>query len=62
MPAAVVGPLGANVSFSMSLAAAMAFACWIDFPPSSDALEELFDGAPPACIGLGMVDIDWKGN
>ncbi len=31
------------------------------FPPSSAALEEIFDGAPPACVGLGLVDIDWKG-
>lgn len=30
------------------------------FFPSSEALEELFDGAPPACVGLGLVDIDWK--
>ena len=29
------------------------------FPPSSESLEELFDGAPPACVGLGLVDIDW---
>lgn len=29
------------------------------FPPSSDALEELFDGAPPASVGLCLIDIDW---
>lgn len=32
----------------------------LGFPPSSESLEELFDGAPPACVGLGMIDIDWK--
>jgi hypothetical protein len=30
------------------------------FPPSSDALEEICDGAVPACVGLGLVDIDWR--
>ena len=30
------------------------------FPPSSAALEELCDGAMPACVGLGMIDIDWR--
>lgn len=30
------------------------------FFPSSESLEELFDGAAPACVGLGLVDIDWK--
>jgi hypothetical protein len=30
------------------------------FPPSSSALEEICDGAVPACVGLGLVDIDWK--
>lgn len=34
----------------------------LGFFPSSESLEELFDGAPPACVGLGMIDIDWKGN
>lgn len=29
----------------------------IGFPPSGDALEELFDGAPPACVGLGLVEL-----
>lgn len=29
------------------------------FPPSGLALEELCDGAPPAAVGLGLVDIDW---
>jgi len=28
------------------------------FPPSSAALEEICDGALPACVGLGIVDID----
>lgn len=32
------------------------------FPPSAAALEEICDGAVPACVGLGIVDIDWKGN
>ena len=32
------------------------------FPPSSEALEEIFDGAPPASVGLNLVDIDWKGQ
>ncbi len=27
------------------------------FPPSEAGLEELFDGAPPACVGLGLVDL-----
>lgn len=31
------------------------------FPASAAALEELCDGAMPACIGLGLVDIDWRG-
>ncbi len=30
------------------------------FPPSGLALEEICDGAVPACVGLGIVDIDWK--
>lgn len=30
------------------------------FPPSGLALEELCDGAVPACVGLDLVDIDWK--
>lgn len=30
------------------------------FPPSGLALEEICDGAMPACIGLGMIDVDWK--
>jgi hypothetical protein len=30
------------------------------FPPSGDSLEELCDGAVPACVGLGIVDIDWR--
>lgn len=34
----------------------------VGFPPSHESLEELFDGAPPACVGLGLVDIDWKGR
>jgi len=29
------------------------------FSPSSAAIEELCDGAPPASVGLGLVDIDW---
>ncbi len=29
----------------------------LGFPPTHDGLEELFDGAPPACIGLGLVDL-----
>lgn len=32
------------------------------FPPSCLALEEICDGAVPACVGLGMIDIDWKGK
>lgn len=27
------------------------------FPPTAEGLEELFDGAPPACVGLGLVDL-----
>ncbi len=30
------------------------------FFPSSESLEEICDGAPPACVGLGLVDIDWR--
>lgn len=30
------------------------------FPPSSKALEEICDGALPACVGLGMIDVDWR--
>jgi hypothetical protein len=29
----------------------------IGFPPTELGLEELFDGAPPACVGLGLVDL-----
>lgn len=29
----------------------------IGFPPTEAGLEELFDGAPPACVGLGLVDL-----
>ena len=29
----------------------------IGFPPSQASLEELFDGAPPAAVGLGLVDL-----
>lgn len=29
----------------------------LGFPPSEEGLEELFDGAPPACIGLGLVEL-----
>lgn len=29
----------------------------IGFPPTHESMEELFDGAPPACVGLGMVDL-----
>lgn len=31
----------------------------VGLPPSSESLEEIFDGAPPASVGLGLVDIDW---
>jgi hypothetical protein len=27
------------------------------FPPTRAALEEIFDGAPPACVGLGLVEV-----
>lgn len=27
------------------------------FPPDRESLEELFDGAPPASVGLGLVDL-----
>ena len=27
------------------------------FPPTYEGLEELFDGAPPACVGLGLVEL-----
>jgi hypothetical protein len=27
------------------------------FPPDEKGLEELFDGAPPACVGLGLVEL-----
>ncbi len=30
------------------------------FPPSGLALEEICDGAVPACVGLDLVDIDWR--
>ena len=30
------------------------------FPPSAESIEELSDGAVPACVGLGLVDIDWR--
>lgn len=30
------------------------------FPCTSESLEEICDGAVPACVGLGLVDIDWK--
>lgn len=29
----------------------------VGFPPNEAGLEELFDGAPPACVGLGLVDL-----
>lgn len=29
----------------------------IGFPPTLAGLEEIFDGAPPACVGLGLVDL-----
>ena len=29
----------------------------LGFPPTREGFEELFDGAPPACVGLGMVDL-----
>jgi hypothetical protein len=29
----------------------------LGFPPTHEGLEELFDGAPPACVGLGLVDL-----
>jgi hypothetical protein len=29
----------------------------LGFPPTVDGLEELFDGAPPASVGLGLVDL-----
>jgi hypothetical protein len=29
----------------------------LGFPPNEAGLEELFDGAPPACVGLGMVEL-----
>lgn len=27
------------------------------FPPSANALEEIWDGAAPACVGLGLVEL-----
>jgi hypothetical protein len=29
----------------------------LGFPPSHEGLEELFDGAEPACVGLGLVQL-----
>lgn len=29
----------------------------LGFPPTELGLEELFDGAPPACVGLGLVEL-----
>lgn len=29
----------------------------LGFPPTHEGLEELFDGAPPAAVGLGLVDL-----
>lgn len=29
----------------------------VGFPPTIDMLEELWDGAPPASVGLGMVEV-----
>ncbi len=29
----------------------------LGFPPTHEGLEELFDGAPPACVGLGLVEL-----
>jgi len=29
----------------------------LGFPPTSEGLEELFDGAPPACVGLGLIEL-----
>jgi hypothetical protein len=29
----------------------------LGFPPTEAGLEELFDGAPPACVGLGLVEL-----
>lgn len=29
----------------------------VGFPPTREGLEELFDGAPPACVGLGPVEV-----
>lgn len=32
----------------------------VGLPPSSIGMEEICDGAPPACVGLGLVDVDWR--
>lgn len=29
----------------------------VGLPPTIEGLEELFDGAPPACVGLGLVEL-----
>jgi hypothetical protein len=29
----------------------------VGLPPTHEGLEELFDGAPPACVGLGLVEL-----
>lgn len=29
----------------------------LGFPPTAEGLEELFDGAEPACVGLGLVEL-----
>lgn len=29
----------------------------IGLPPRRETFEEIFDGAPPACVGLGMIDL-----
>lgn len=32
----------------------------VGFPPTALSLEEICDGAMPACVGLNLVDVDWR--
>lgn len=50
-----VGPLDPNVEMAAEVLVRGLHA--LGFPPTHEGLEELFDGAPPACIGLGLVEL-----
>lgn len=49
-----------GVSLASSCLTLVSFLNSAGFPPSSIALEEICDGAMPACVGLNLVDVDWK--